>query len=57
MFTTKEVSHTNTDVLIIGGGSAACRAAIEAFDCGASVTMIVKAVSFTHLTLPTTPYV
>ena len=42
MFTTKEISHINTDVLIIGGGSAACRAAIEAFDCGASVTMIVK---------------
>ena len=42
MFTTKEVSNINTDVLIIGGGSAACRAAIEAFDCGASVTMIVK---------------
>ena len=42
MFTIKEVSNINTDVLIIGGGSAACRAAIEAFDCGAAVTMIVK---------------
>ena len=31
MVIAKEVSNINTDVLIIGGGSAACRAAIEAF--------------------------
>ena len=32
----------SSDVLIIGGGGAACRAAIEAHDQGASVQMIVK---------------
>ena len=34
-------THTS-DVLVIGGGGAACRAAIEAHDQGASVQMIVK---------------
>jgi len=32
----------NTDVLIIGGGGAACRAAIEAAGVGVQVTMILK---------------
>ncbi|MDK2799290.1 FAD-binding protein [Thermoanaerobacteraceae bacterium SP2] len=32
----------NTDVLIIGGGGAACRAAIEAAGAGVQVTMILK---------------
>ncbi|MBI2854078.1 MAG: FAD-binding protein [Chloroflexi bacterium] len=31
-----------TDVLIIGGGGAGCRSALEAFDNGASVTMVMK---------------
>ena len=31
-----------TDVLIVGGGGAACRAAIEAHDAGADVLMILK---------------
>ena len=31
-----------TDVLIVGGGGAGCRAAIEAHDQGADVLMIVK---------------
>ena len=31
----------SSDVLIIGGGGAACSAAIEAYDQGASVQMIV----------------
>ena len=32
----------NTDVLIIGGGGAACRAAIEAANCGVSVLLASK---------------
>lgn len=36
------MSKIYTDVLIIGGGSAACRAAIEAADAGARVLMISK---------------
>ena len=32
----------STDVLIIGGGGAGLRAAVEARDHGASVTMVVK---------------
>jgi fumarate reductase (CoM/CoB) subunit A len=32
----------STDVLIIGGGGAGCRAAIEAHDLGTDVTMVVK---------------
>lgn len=32
----------STDVLIIGGGGAGCRAAIEAHDRGVDVTMVVK---------------
>ncbi|MDP7628474.1 MAG: FAD-binding protein [SAR202 cluster bacterium] len=31
-----------TDVLVVGGGGAGCRAAIEAHDRGSNVTMIVK---------------
>ena len=31
-----------TDVIIIGGGGAACRAAIEAADSGASVVLVTK---------------
>ena len=35
-------SFVDVDVLVIGGGGAACRAAIEAHDSGASVLMVVK---------------
>jgi len=35
-------SYVDIDVLVIGGGGAACRAAIEAHDQGSSVLMIVK---------------
>ena len=35
-------SFVDIDVLVIGGGGAACRAAIEAHDQGSSVLMIVK---------------
>ena len=47
------------DVVVIGAGGAGLRAAIEASATGASVAMICKSmsVSYTHLTLPTTPYV
>ena len=40
MNTTDEL--TTTDVLVIGGGGAGCRAAIEAHDLGAKVTMVLK---------------
>ena len=40
MNTTDEL--ITTDVLIIGGGGAGCRAAIEAHDLGAKVTMVLK---------------
>ncbi len=39
-----EVTHAayTADVLVVGGGGAGCRAAVEAHDRGASVVMIVK---------------
>ena len=37
-----QVKVIETDVLIIGGGGAACRAAIEAHDAGADVLVILK---------------
>ncbi len=37
-----QVQVIETDVLIIGGGGAACRAAIEAHDAGADVLVILK---------------
>jgi succinate dehydrogenase/fumarate reductase flavoprotein subunit len=36
------VSTTETDLLIIGGGGAGARAAVEAHDAGLKVTMVVK---------------
>ena len=36
------MNRIKTDVLIIGGGGAACRAAIAAHDAGASVLMVLK---------------
>jgi succinate dehydrogenase flavoprotein subunit len=38
----KKQSNYSCDVLIIGGGSAGLRAAIEAHDAGANVTIISK---------------
>ena len=58
-----EVSWTKTvDVVVVGYGFAGANAAISAHDTGAQVLLIEKmpspgAVSYTHLTLPTTPYV
>ena len=37
-----DLEAIETDVLVIGGGGAGCRAAIEAHDQGGNVTMIVK---------------
>ena len=54
------------DLIVIGAGSGGVRAARIASVHGAKVAMIennkfggtcVNAVSYTHLTLPTTPYV
>jgi len=42
--------HRFTDILVIGAGIAGLRAALE-------VPPDLAAVSYTHLTLPTTPYV
>jgi fumarate reductase (CoM/CoB) subunit A len=47
MRTTVEAQHTmndviETDVLIVGGGGAACRAAIAAHDAGADVLVTLK---------------
>ena len=39
------------DVVVVGAGNAAMCSALAAEEAGA------KAVSYTHLTLPTTPYV
>lgn len=39
-----EFRTPETDVLIIGGGAAACRAAIEASDLGADVTIVDKGI-------------
>ena len=36
------MDHIITDVLIVGGGGAACRAAIAASDAGADVFMATK---------------
>ena len=36
------MDHLQTDVLVVGGGGAAARAAIEAFDAGARVTLVTK---------------
>lgn len=36
------MANQSADVLIVGGGGAACRAAIAAADLGAQVTMVVK---------------
>ena len=36
------MNRIKTDVLVIGGGGAACRAAVEAHDAGASVLMVLK---------------
>ena len=47
-----------SNVLIIGSGGAGLRAAIEAKQQGMDVVVLGKRpVSYTHLTLPTTPYV
>lgn len=36
------MNRVKADVLVIGGGGAACRAAIAAYDAGASVLMVLK---------------
>ena len=65
---TEEYTKHEYDVVVIGAGGAGLRAAIEAARSGAKTAIITKsllgkthtvmaAVSYTHLTLPTTPYV
>ena len=44
------------DVVVIGSGPAGYVAAIRASQLGFK-TLCIEAVSYTHLTLPTTPYV
>jgi fumarate reductase (CoM/CoB) subunit A len=36
------MDHLRTDVLVVGGGGAAARAAVEAFDAGARVALVTK---------------
>ena len=46
-------SEKTYDVVIIGGGGSGLRASLEIAKSGLDVAVISKAVSYTHLTLPT----
>ena len=45
------------DVVVVGAGPVGLVAALLLAKQGISVLLLEKAVSYTHLTLPTTPYV
>ena len=44
-------------IVIVGGGPAGYEAALVASNYGAEIVVVEDPVSYTHLTLPTTPYV
>ena len=49
--------ETKTDIIIVGAGPVALFTVFEAGLLGLECVLIDNPVSYTHLTLPTTPYV
>ena len=54
-FNLDKLASDTFDLLVVGGGITGCGIALDASSRGLKVALI--AVSYTHLTMPTTPYV